>query len=138
MKEENMSDKVIYKELSYKIVGILFEVYNSIGYGYLEKHYEKAIEKCLIDGHIQYKRQSPYKIIFRGEVVGRNYIDLVIENKIVLELKRGDFFSKLNIEQIKRYLAVTDMRLGMLVHFTSKGLKIYRVFNPKFKNTNYK
>ncbi|MFH1523311.1 MAG: GxxExxY protein [Patescibacteria group bacterium] len=122
--------KVIYKELSYRIVGILYEVYNSLGYGYLEKHYEKAIEKCFIDYQIKYVRQAPYKIIFRKEVVGRNYMDFIVDNKIVLELKRGDHFSKSNIEQIKSYLAVTGMKLAILAHFTSKGVKIFRIFNP--------
>lgn len=134
MKEDNNENIVFYKELSYQIVGILFEVYNSIGYGYLEKYYEKAIEKCLIDASIEYRRQAPYKIRFRGEVVGRNYIDFIINNKIVLEIKRGDYFSKSNIEQIKGYLAVTNLKLGILAHFTSRGVKIYRIFNPKNKN----
>lgn len=133
MVEANNGNKVIYKELSYQIVGILFEVYNSIGYGFLEKHYEKAIEKCFIDARIKYRRQAPYCIRFRGKIVGRNYIDFLIENKIVLELKRGDFFSRSNIEQIKGYLAITNMKLGILAHFTSRGVKIYRVFNPKNK-----
>ncbi len=129
MKEGN--NKVIYKELSYQIVGILYEVYNSLGYGYLEKYYEKAIEKCFIDIHVKYKRQAPYKVIFHGEIIGRNYVDFIVEDKIVLELKRGDHFSKSNIEQIKGYLAVTNLKLAILAHFTSHGVKIFRVFNPK-------
>ena len=75
-------NKVIYKELSYQIVGILFDVYNTVGYGFLEKHYERAIEKCLINLKLQYIRQAPYIIKFRGEIIGRNYIDFIIENKI--------------------------------------------------------
>lgn len=124
-------DKVIYKELSYKIVGILYDVYNSLGYGLLEKHYERAIEIKFIKEKIIYKRQAPYKICFNGEIIGRNYLDFVIDEKIVLELKRGDYFSKSNIEQIKCYLAVTGIKLAILAHFTSKGVKIYRIFNPK-------
>jgi GxxExxY protein len=123
------SDKVIYKELSYQIVGILYEVYNSLGYGYLEKYYEKAVEKYFIDINIKYKRQAPYKIIFRGELVGRNYMDFIIEDKIVLELKRGDYFSRSNTEQIKGYLAVTNMKLAILAHFTSTGVKFLRILN---------
>jgi GxxExxY protein len=122
-------NKVIYKNLSYKIVGILYEVYNFLGYGYLEKHYERAIEKCFKTEKIIYKRQAPYKIFFKGEIIGRNYMDFIIDNRMVLELKRGDRFSKRNIEQIKAYLITTKMKLGILAHFTSKGVKIFRVLN---------
>jgi len=124
------ADKVIYKELSYKIVGILYDVYNELGYGYQEKVYEKAIAKSLIENKIVFLRQAPYQIVFRGEIIGRNYIDFVVENKIVLEIKRGDYFSQKNIEQIKRYLAVTGLQLAILAHFTSSGVKIFRAFNP--------
>jgi len=130
---EQGGDKVIYKKLSYQIVGVLYEVYNSLGYGYLEKYYEKAVEKCFKDAKIKYKRQAPYKIIFRNEIIGRNYMDFIVNNKIVLELKRGDHFSKSNIEQIKNYLKVTDMKLAILAHFTSRGVKIFRIFNPDNK-----
>jgi GxxExxY protein len=94
-------DKVIYKELSYKIVGVLYDVYNELGFGYQEKFYEKAIAEGLDGINIYYLRQAPYQIVFRSEIIGRNYIDFVIENKIVLEIKRGDYFSQKNIEQIK-------------------------------------
>ena len=129
----NCEDKVIYKELSYEIVGILFEVYNELGYGYQEKFYEKAIAKCFDEKGIYYKKQSSYRIRFHGEIIGRYYIDFVIENKIVLELKRGNYFSKKNIEQIKGYLMATNLKLTLLAHFTSNGVKIFRAFNPNCK-----
>jgi len=126
-------DKVIYKELSYKIVGILYGVYNELGYGYQEKIYEKAIAECFMEYGIIFRRQAPYLIIFRGNIIGRNYIDFIVDNKIILEIKRGDYFSRKNIEQIKKYLAVTGMKLAILAHFTSNGVKIFRAFNPNNK-----
>ncbi len=123
-------DKVIYKDLSYKIVGMLYEVYNELGYGYQEKTYENAIAKILIENKINFKRQAPYQVIFHGEIIGRNFIDFIIEDKMVLEIKRGNYFSRKNIEQIKKYLAVTKMKLAILVHFTSSGVKLFRAFNP--------
>lgn len=126
-------DKVIYKELSYRIVGILYDVYNELDYGYQEKVYERAIAKCLNENRINYINQAPYQVRFRGEVISRNYIDFIIDDKIVLEIKRGDYFSRKNIEQIKKYLAVTELKLAILAHFTSGGVKIFRAFNPKNK-----
>ncbi len=130
--DQGGKDKVIYKNLSYKIVGVLYEVYNELGYGYQEKIYENAIAKSLLENGIHYKRQAPYKIVFHGEIIGRNYIDFIINDRIVLEIKRGDYFSRKNIEQIKKYLAVTGMKLAILAHFTSSGVKIFRAFNPNY------
>lgn len=127
-------DKVIHRELSYEIVGILYDVYNELGFGYSEKIYEKAIAKELAAKGKNFQRQAPFIIGYKGECVGRYYIDFVIDNKIVLELKRGNYFSKKNIEQIKGYLAATNMQLAILSQFTASGVKIFRAFNPKNKN----
>jgi len=123
-------DKVIYKELSYKVVGILFDVYNDLGYGYQEKYYERAIEKYFIADNIKFKRQVPYKIAVKGEIIGRYYLDFLVEDKIVLEIKKGNYFSRRNIEQVKGYLKATKMKLAMLANFTPRGVKIFRVLSP--------
>jgi len=129
----DVRDKIIHKELSYEIVGILYDVYNELGFGYSEKIYEIAIAKELAAKGKQFKRQASFIISYKGECVGRYYLDFIIENKIVLELKRGNYFSKKNIEQIKGYLAATKMKLAILAQFTANGVKIFRAFNPKNK-----
>jgi len=126
----NDNDKVIHKELSYRIVGILFDVYNDLGYGYQEKYYERALEKYFITEDIKFKRQVPYIISFKGEAIGRYYLDFLVENKIVLEIKKGNYFSKKNIEQVKGYLKATGMKLAILANFTSNGVKFLRVLSP--------
>jgi GxxExxY protein len=123
-------EKVIYKELSYQIIGILFDVYNELGYGYQEKYYEKAIEKYFIVNNIKFTRQAPYIIRVKGEIIGRYYIDFLVENKIVLEIKRGNYFSRRNIEQVKGYLKATGMKLAIIACFTSNGVKFFRALNP--------
>lgn len=128
-------EKVIYKELSYKIMGIFFEVYNELGYGYQEKYYERAIEKYFKDGKIKFKRQALFNIAVKGEIIGRYFLDFLVEDKIVLEIKKGNHFSKRNMEQVKGYLKATDMKLAILANFTSRGVKFFRVLNPNnFKN----
>jgi GxxExxY protein len=122
-------DKVIYKELSYKIVGILFEVYNELGYGYKEKYYEKAIKQALRDSNINFKCQAPYKINFKNRLLGINYLDFVVENKIVLEIKRGSYFSKQNLTQVLEYLKITKLKLAILANFTANGVKFIRLLN---------
>jgi GxxExxY protein len=130
-------EKIIYKELSYKIVGILFEVYNSLGYGYQEKYYERAIERLFIFKNVQYKKQVSYKIAFKGEIIGRYFLDFLIDDKIILEIKKGKYFSKRNIEQVKAYIKITNLKLAILANFTPDGIKIFRVLNPQNQQIYY-
>ena len=91
-----MDDKVIYKKLSYDIVGTLFAVYNDLGYGYQEKYYEKALVKYFTNKNIKCRTQVPFKIRIKGEIIGTYYLDIIVEDKVVLELKKGNYFSKKN------------------------------------------
>jgi len=122
-------EKVIFKELSYEIVGILFEVYNELGYGYKEKYYERAVAQCLTERKIPFKEQAPYVVKFKDKIIGRNYLDFLVDNKIVLELKKGNHFSKKYMNQVKDYLKVTGLKLAILANFTSTGVKTFRVLN---------
>jgi len=109
-------NKVVYhKELSYEIIGVMYEVYNELGYGYQEKYYGKAIEKSFLRSGIKFRSQVPYKIVFKREVV---------------EIKKGRYFSKRNIEQVKGYLRATKLQLAILVNFTPNNIKFFRVLNP--------
>jgi len=125
-----MEDKLVYKELSYKIVGILFEVYNQLGYGYKERCYEKAIERYLVHKKIDYKRQAPYKVRVQGKIICRQYIDFIIDDKIILEIKKGHNFAKQNMDQVKQYLQVTGLKLAILANFMPNEVKFIRVLNP--------
>lgn len=123
--------KVIYKDLSYKIVGILFEVYNELGYGYKERYYEKAVAEYFNKERIKFREQAAYRILLRDKVIAINYIDFVIDDKIVLEIKKGHYFSKQNLEQVKQYLQVTGLKLAILANFMPKGVKYIRILNPR-------
>jgi GxxExxY protein len=129
-----MPGKIIYKDLSYQIMGVIFEVYNELGYGYQEKYYEKAIAKAFDKKGILYKQQLAYKVKFKGEFIGIQYLDFLIEDRIILELKKGNYFPKRNIEQIKRYLNITNKQLAILANFTSSGVKSLRILNINNKS----
>jgi GxxExxY protein len=62
-------------------------------------------------------------------MIGRYFLDFLVDNKIVVEIKKGDYFSKKNIEQVKAYLKVTNLKLAVLVNFTSSGVKFLRILN---------
>ncbi|MBU1131107.1 GxxExxY protein [Patescibacteria group bacterium] len=124
-----MKSDLIYPDLSYKIVGVLFDVYNEVGYGYQEKYYQKAIAKAFIDSGIKYQEQVYQPLKFRDSKIGSYFLDFLIEGKIVLEIKKGNYFSRKNIEQLYAYLKATDLKLGILANFTSDGVKIKRIVN---------
>jgi len=126
-----VAEKVIYKELSYLLVGILFDIYNELGYGYQEKHYERAIGKELARRKVPYKCQLCCRLKLRGEEIGKYYFDFLVDDKIVLEIKRGNYFSRKNISQVKGYLKAMNLQLGILANFTESGIKFMRILNVK-------
>lgn len=127
--EKVIKKDLIYPELSYQIVGILFEVYNQLGSGYHEKYYQRAIATELKRCNLSFKEQVFIPLRFKKEIIGRQYLDFLIEDKVVLEIKKGDRFSKRNIEQMLSYLKVTGLKLGILANFGSKELKFRRIIN---------
>jgi len=120
---------LVYPELSYKIIGSIFEVFNNLGYGYQEKYYQKAIAKELKRLEIPFKEQAPFEINFKGEIIGKYFLDFLVEDKIILEIKKETNFRKHNIEQIFGYLKKSGLKLGILVNFTKDGVKFKRILN---------
>lgn len=128
---KNIRTDLLYPELSYKIIGALFEVFNKLGPGYLEKYYQNAIAVSLKESGLKFKEQVYAPLIFKDIKIGKCFFDFLVEDKIVLELKVGDRFSKHDIEQIHSYLKVNDLKLGLLVNFTSQGVRFKRIINVK-------
>lgn len=126
---KNEHSKVIYPNLSYKIVGILFEVYNQLGPGYQERYYQRAIEAALKEHNLKFNSQFPTDLNFKNSKIGKYFIDLLVEKKIVLEIKKGNYFPKKNIEQVYAYLKATNLKLAILANFTSTGIKFRRILN---------
>ena len=120
---------LIQPELSYKIVGALFSVYNELGAGHHEKYYQRAVASALRDSGINFKEQVSIPLNFRGANIGRYQLDFLVENKIVLELKKGDKFSKRNIDQVLQYLKSSDLPLAILANFSSDKVSFKRIVN---------
>jgi len=122
---------VIYPELSYKIVGCLFEVYKLVGGNHQERFYQNALKKEFSDQKIKYKEQVFFPIEYKNKKIGRIFFDFLIDGKVVLELKTGSYFYKRNLEQILDYLKFSHLKLGILANYTRDGVKFYRVLNIK-------
>ena len=129
MKSTIYKSDLLYPELSYQVVGILFDIFTELGYGYRENQYQKAVEMALKSIKLGYEKELPVKISYKGEFVTTVCLDFLIDSKIVLELKQGNRFNKKDIEQVYNYLKVTKLKLGILARFTKSGVKFMRVVN---------
>jgi len=126
---DSSKSKVIYPELSYKVVGILFDVWKEIGYSHKEKYIQGAIESALNKSDISFERELRADLTFKDDKIGEYFLDFLIDNKIVLEIKKRDYFSKADIEQVFSYLKTTGLKLGIISHFTRSGVKFKRILN---------
>lgn len=120
---------LVYPELCYQIIGILFEVWIKIGYGHKENFYQKAIAREFESLNFKIKRELPVKISYKGRIVGIYYFDFLIEDKIVLEIKVKNYFSRKDIEQLYSYLKSKNLKLGIIAYFTRTGVKFKRIVN---------
>ena len=122
---------LIYKKECYDVVGCCFEVFNNFGYGLREKNYQKAVEEILSSKNINFESQVYVPLKINDKLIGKYYLDLLINNQIAVELKVGDHFLKKDIEQLYSYLKSKSLKLGILINFTSNGVQYKRILNLK-------
>jgi len=122
---ETRKSKILYPELSYKIVGILQRVSNTMGFVAHERQYYPAIERQLDEQNIKYKKQVPVRLSY-SYFRGRFYIDYVIDDLIALEIKVGSRYTKQDVDQLMGYLRATGKELGILARFTRTGVDFKR------------
>ena len=111
------NEKIIEKELVYKINNCIFEVYKELGHGFLERVYEKALLIEFNSQRLKAQAQVPIQVHYKGEIVGDYYADLVVEDKVIIELKAQENLSKAYDAQLLNYLKATKIGVGLLVNF---------------------
>ncbi|HLD34433.1 MAG: hypothetical protein A2259_03750 [Candidatus Moranbacteria bacterium RIFOXYA2_FULL_43_15] len=131
-----IDEKLIYPELSYKIVGILFKIHGELGNKYQEKYYQRAIAIELRRKNIEFEKELMVDLVYEGEKIGKYFIDFLIENKIVLEIKATDRFRISDFKQVEGYLKSKDIKLGILANFRTQRLTHTRVLNPNLIRKN--
>ena len=122
-----MMAELIYPELSYKIVGILYKVYNQLGGGYQEKYYQQAIKRELFLQQIPFLEQVKVNFNYNGHLIGRYYLDFIIDHKIVLEIKIIPSFSMKDIIQVLNYLKQSNLKLGILASLNRNRIIFKRI-----------
>lgn len=124
---------LIYADLTYKIRGAIFEVFNQIGFGHKEEVYQKALGIEFAERKIAFEREKNLSVMFKNTRVGTYRPDFIVADKIILELKSLPSLPEFHDRQILHYLKTTGFKLGLLVNFGTPKLFIKRLVmtNPR-------
>jgi GxxExxY protein len=119
---------LLEEHLTGSIIGAFFEVYNTLGFGFLERLYVLALERELkARGHFV-ERESRIRIVYKGELLGIQRLDLVVDNKVVIEVKANYELHKADRRQLFNYLRASNLEVGLLLHF-GPSAKFYRLIH---------
>jgi GxxExxY protein len=109
-----------HRDLTEKIIGAFYDVYNELGFGFLESVYHQAMLIALADAGLFAESEVKLRVYFRGRVVGEFDADIFVERKVILELKAVDEFSSAHEAQTLNYLKASDLEVGLLLNFGPK------------------
>jgi GxxExxY protein len=119
----------IYEELSYKLIGALYDVYNNLGPGLKEKTYKDALVMAFKKIQISFQREWCVNISYSGIIIGKRFFDFFIDEKIVLEIKIGNYYAPQHMKQTNDYLRIAKLKLAILAYFGSDRVRIKRLVN---------
>jgi GxxExxY protein len=109
-----------FVELTEKIIEIYYRVYNKLGYGFLEKIYENAMMIEFKKENISAVSQSAIRVLYEGEIVGEYFADILISDKIIVEIKAAKNIAEEHEAQLLNYLKATDIEVGLLLNYGPK------------------
>jgi GxxExxY protein len=119
---------LLYKEDTFKIIGICMEVHNQLGKGFSEVVYSDALEIEFIDNNIKYSKEQKFNISYKGNILPHKYrADFIINDTIILEIKAIQCLTSSHVKQTLNYLAVSKLKIGLLINFGEDSLKYKRV-----------
>jgi len=116
--------RLIHEELTQKIIGVFFNVYNELGHGFLESVYEEAFCVALAEQNIFYERQRAVPVFFHGRQIGDFRSDILVDSKVMIELKAIAAIERAHEKQLTNYLKATEIEVGIILNFGPE---------PKFK-----
>lgn len=110
-------EKFHYGELTSQIINAFYKVYNVLGYGFLEKVYENALRTELASRGFSVKAQAPIAVFYENVIVGEYFADLIVNNRIILEIKSADHIAVAHKAQLVNYLKATGLEVGLVLNF---------------------
>jgi len=124
----NKNDDFLYKDITYKIIGIAMEIHRELQSGFLEAVYEEAMCKELKKAKIPFENQVKIDIYYKGEKLDKQYqADFIVDGKVLLELKGISKITDIEKAQVINYLKATGLKVGLIVNFGGKSLEWERV-----------
>lgn len=128
---------MLHGQLTNLIIGCYYKVYNELGYGFLEKVYEKAMLVEMRKQGLDCKVQEPIKVFYKGVRVGEYFADIIVSNLVIIEIKACEHIADAHETQLLNYLRATEMEIGVLLNFGKAPQfkrKIYS--NPRKNNVS--
>ena len=126
-------EEFLHKEITSKIIQAFYKVYNTLGYGFLEKVYENAMRIEISKSGLHVEQQKNIKVFYESEQVGDYYADLLVESLTIVELKAAETICDEHETQLLNYLKATDIEVGLLVNFGKKAEIKRKIFLNKNK-----
>lgn len=111
------------EDLAYRVIGAAIEVHAEIGPGFLESIYHNALAYELEQRGIAYQREEKVVVVFKEQVVGEGRIDLLVDQKLVVELKTVEAVTDIHRAQVSAYLKASGLRLGLLLNFNTAVMR---------------
>ncbi len=124
---ESRDGKILYKDLSYRIIGLAMRLHKELGFGFLEKVYENAMMVLFRREKINALQQSAITVHFAGETVGEYIADILVDNRIILELKAAEKINQVHRAQVLNYLKATGLKLAIIINFGKEKLEYERL-----------
>ena len=118
-----------HTELTEKIINIFYRVYNKLGYGFLEKVYENAMMIELKKEGILAIAQAPIRVLYDNEIIGEYYADILVDDKVIVEIKAARQLAEEHEAQLLNYLKATNIEVGLLLNFGVKPEIKRKAFN---------
>jgi len=118
--------EIIYEELSFQVISAIFEVHNVLGPGFLEKVYENALVREFSMREIPVESQKEIDVLYKHEEIGKYYADILVDGKIIIELKVVDRLTRLHEAQLLNYLKATGLKVGYLINMAGKRVEYKR------------
>ena len=112
--------ELLHKNITDEIIRCFYEVYNILGYGFLEKVYESSLYNELISCGLSCERQKKIDVFYKGKLVGEYYADIITEDKVIIELKAAETICEEHEFQLINYLKATNVEVGLLLNFGKK------------------
>lgn len=134
--KSQQSNRILCRELSYEIVGALFDAFKSLGSNYQEKYCQRAVEIFLVKRKIPFKREVLVRISVDNNLIGKHFLDFLVADSVILELKKGNRHTMSDIKQVLMYLKTTGLKLGILAYFGSNGVTYKRIINSSRNSQN--